>query len=92
MFLAKDHAAFATDRRRLAIRVDIRHLQCGYAQKREYRSLEQHGRNPAEEVVGPFYIEVIRNCELNVGLGGPLVPFVNETASFIIGTLTVRIA
>ena len=29
MFLAKDHAAFDTDRRRLAARADIRHLQWG---------------------------------------------------------------
>src|SRR5579864_7245853 len=58
MFLANDHAAFEIDRRRLAVWADIRHLQWGFAQRREYRKLQQHGRNPAEEVVGLFYIEV----------------------------------
>jgi hypothetical protein len=33
MFLAKDHAAFDTDRRRLAVWADIRHLQRGICSK-----------------------------------------------------------
>ncbi len=63
MFLAKDHAAFDTDRTRLAAWADISHLQWGFAQGREYRNLQQHGRNPAEEVVGLFYMRLrLRAC------------------------------
>ena len=63
MFLAKDHAAFDTARRKLAVWADIRHLQWGFAQRREYRRLQQHARNPAEEVVAIFYSEVLTQRE-----------------------------
>jgi hypothetical protein len=63
MFLAKDHTAFDMDRRRFAVWADIRHLQWGIAQRREYRKLQQHGRTPAEEVVGIFYIRVNPHLE-----------------------------
>src|SRR5581483_11078171 len=45
IFLAKDHAAFDTDRRRLAILEDIINLHCKFAQKWEYRKLQQNARN-----------------------------------------------
>lgn len=72
MFLAKDQAAFDTDRKRLAAWADIRHLQWGFAQRREYRKPRQHGRNPAEEVVDVFYSEVKRPG--GIDLGSPELP------------------
>jgi hypothetical protein len=48
MFLPKDHAAFDIDRKRLAVWADIRHLQWGFAQRRDYRELRQH-EEPAEK-------------------------------------------
>ena len=50
MFLARDQAAFESDRVKLAGWVDIgQNLLCGFAQRREYRKLRQHGENPAEK-------------------------------------------
>src|SRR5580658_3874471 len=40
MFLAKDHAALDNDLVKLA--ADIRHLHCGFAQRREYSDLRKH--------------------------------------------------
>src|ERR1700733_9742399 len=54
MFLAKDHVAFDTDRRRLAVWADIRHLHWGLAQRREYRRLQQHGRTLQRKWLGYF--------------------------------------
>ena len=48
MFLATDHVAFDIDRKRLAVWADIRHLQWGFAQRRECGEMRQHG-NPAEK-------------------------------------------
>jgi hypothetical protein len=48
MFLPKDHAALEIDRKRLAVWTDIRHLQWGFAQRRECGEMRQHG-NPAEK-------------------------------------------
>jgi Zincin-like metallopeptidase len=58
MFLAKDHAAFDTDRRRLAVWADIRHLQGDLLKSGNKGKLQQHGRNPAAEVVDLLYSEV----------------------------------
>src|SRR6202021_1963612 len=44
MFLAKDHAALDNDLVKLAGWADIRHLHCGFAQRREYRDLRKHGK------------------------------------------------
>jgi hypothetical protein len=56
MFLAKDHAAFDTDRRRLAVWADIRHLQGDLLKSGNKGKLQQHGRNPAAEVVDLFVL------------------------------------
>ena len=56
MFLATDHVAFDIDRKRLAVWADIRHLHCGFAQRRECRKLRQHG-NPAEKWLKHFTSE-----------------------------------
>jgi hypothetical protein len=51
MLLAKDHAAFDSDLVELAGWVDIgQNLPCGFAQRREYSKLRQHGE-PCSEVV-----------------------------------------
>ena len=58
MFLAKDHAAFDNDLVKLAGWADIgQHLLWGFAQRREYRKLRQHGE-PCREVVALFYLQV----------------------------------
>ena len=58
MFLPKDHAAFEIDRKRLAVWADIRHLQWGFAQRREYGELRQHGRTLQRKWLALFYIGV----------------------------------
>src|SRR5580704_697849 len=63
MFLPKDHAAFEIDRKRLAVWTDIRHLQWGFAQRREYGELRQHGRTLQRKWLGLFYPEVRQNRE-----------------------------
>jgi len=57
MFLAKDHAEFDTDRKKLAVWADIRHLQWGLAQWREYRKLQQHGRALQRKWLGYFTLK-----------------------------------
>src|ERR1700691_1132810 len=50
MFLARDHAALDIDLVKFAGWADIvRNLLCGFAQRRDYRKLRQHGGNPAEK-------------------------------------------
>jgi hypothetical protein len=50
MFLASDHAAFDSVLEKLAGWAGIgQNLLCGFAQRREYRKLRQHGENPAEK-------------------------------------------
>ena len=56
MFLPKDHAAFEIDRKRLAVWTDIRHLQWGFAQRRECRELRQHGRTLQRKWLALFYL------------------------------------
>src|SRR5580698_5444111 len=56
MFLPKDHAAFEIDRKRLAVWTDIRHLQWGFAQRREYGELRQHGRTLQRKWLALFYL------------------------------------
>jgi Zn ribbon nucleic-acid-binding protein len=76
MFLANDHAAFDSDLEKLAGWADIgQNLLCGFAQRREYRKLRQHGE-PCREVVGVFYPELG-----NIGRNG-VIGSMPETAIF----------
>ena len=74
MFLATDHVAFDIDRKRLAVWADIRHLHCGFAQRRECRKLRQHG-NPAEKWLKHFTSECyLRKREKSGNFSISLVP------------------
>src|SRR6266851_471362 len=74
MFLTKDHVALDNDLVKLAGWADIRHLHCGFAQRRDYRRLRQHG-NPAEKWLKHFTLECcLRKREKAGTFDFPLVP------------------
>jgi hypothetical protein len=61
MLLAADHAVFDIDLVKFTDWADIgQNLLCGFAQRRVYRKLRQHGGNPAEKW--------LRYCTPNSGI------------------------